>query len=184
MKWAFSSLFLFSIFAKTGSTGFMGQNSIKERVRALVLPLLEQKGRELVDLEFKHEGRDWVLRLFIDQPGGITLDDCVEVSREVSVILEVEDPIESGYRLEVSSPGIERPLTKLADFERFAGCLAKVKSRVLIDPEGRGRGRKTFVGTLRGLRDDRVVMELADKTGTRLEIPFADIEKANLEIDF
>jgi ribosome maturation factor RimP len=162
----------------------MGQHSVKDRVRALILPLLEQKGRELVDLEFRREGRDWLLRLFIDQPGGITLEDCVEVSREVGVILEVEDPIKSGYRLEVSSPGIERPLTRLSDFERFAGRLAKLRSRIPMDPDGRGKGRKTFVGTLRGVRDDRVVMELDDKTGMRLEIPFADLEKANLEIDF
>ena len=90
-------------------------------IEALLMPILTDLGMELVDLEFKREGHSWFLRLFIDKPGGVTLDDCAEVSREVSALLEVEDPIEAPYRLEVSSPGIDRPLKKPADFDRFAG---------------------------------------------------------------
>jgi ribosome maturation factor RimP len=98
--------------------------------------------------------------------------------------LEVEDPIETAYNLEVSSPGLDRPLTKAADYERFAGRLAKIKSRVAIDVDGKGRGRKTFVGTLGGLCDGKVLIELREKNGFRVEVPLEDIEKANLEIEF
>lgn len=162
----------------------MKHEAVLEKIRTLILPVLEAKGRELVDLEYKREGQGWVLRLFIDEPGGITLDGCVEVSREISVLLEVEDPIETAYNLEVSSPGLDRPLTKPADYERFAGRLAKIKSRVPIDVDGEGRGRKTFVGVLGGLSDDKVVIELEDKKGLRVAIPLGDVEKANLEIEF
>jgi ribosome maturation factor RimP len=145
--------------------------------------VLEEKGRELVDLEYKRESQGWVLRLYIDEPGGVTLDSCAEVSREVGVLLEVEDPIETAYNLEVSSPGLDRPLVKVPDYERFAGRLVKIKSRVAVDVDGKGRGRKTFIGILGGLCDGKVVLELKEKDGLRIEIPFADIEKANLEIE-
>lgn len=162
----------------------MTQQTVLDKIRSLVLPVLEEKGRELVDVEYRREGQGWILRLYIDQPGGVTLDACAEVSREVGVLLEVEDPIDTAYNLEVSSPGLDRPLTKLEDYERFAGQLAKVKSRVSIDVDGKGRGRKTFVGVLAGLSEGKVVLELKDKNGFRVEIPFEDIEKANLEIEF
>ncbi|MDY0262740.1 MAG: ribosome maturation factor RimP [Syntrophotalea acetylenica] len=155
-----------------------------EKIRALVLPVLEAKGRELVDVEYSREGQGWVLRLYIDEPGGVTLDSCVEVSREVSVLLEVEDPIETAYNLEVSSPGLDRPLTRPADYDRFAGRLVRVKSRVPMELDDKGRGRKTFVGILVGLRDGNVVIDLEDKKGYRVEIPLEDVAKANLEIKF
>ncbi|MDK2846967.1 MAG: ribosome maturation factor RimP [Desulfuromonadales bacterium] len=162
----------------------MTQQTVLDKVRALVLPVLEEKGCELVDIEYKRESHGCVLRLYIDEPGGVTLDTCVEVSREISVLLEVEDPIETAYNLEVSSPGLDRPLTKAADYERFVGRLAKIKSRVAIDIDGKGRGRKTFVGTLEGLCDGKVLIELKEKNGFRVEVPLEDIEKANLEIEF
>jgi len=149
-----------------------------------MLPVLDEKGCELVDLEYQREGQGWVLRLFIDQPGGITLDTCAEVSREISVLLEVEDPIETAYNLEVSSPGLDRPLTKVSDYERFSGRLVKIRSRVPVDVDGKGRGRKTFVGTLSGLCDGKVIVELKEKNGFRVELPLENIEKANLEIEF
>lgn len=162
----------------------MAPKTVLDKIRALVLPVLEEKGRELVDVEYQREGQGWVLRLYIDQPGGVTLDACVEVSREVGVLLEVEDPIETAYNLEVSSPGLDRPLTKPADFERFSGRLAKIKTRKAIDVDGKGRGQKTFIGNLEGTCNGKVVLELKDKKGFRLEVPFEDIEKANLEIEF
>jgi len=125
-------------------------------IEALIMPILTDLGMELVDLELKREGRDWFLRLFIDKPGGVTLDDCVEVSREVSAILEVEDPIESAYRLEVSSPGLDRPLKKAADFERFAGSEASVKLRRPLE------GRRNFEGVLTVESDGRFGLELID----------------------
>jgi len=153
-------------------------------VEALIMPILTDFGFELVDLELKREGRDWFLRLFIDKPGGITLDDCVEVSREVSAILEVEDPIESTYRLEVSSPGLDRPLKKPADFERFAGQQVKLKTRTLIDPDERGHRRKTFVGELLGCDGTLVRLRQTDRRGGDIALALTEIDKAHLEPEF
>ena len=153
-------------------------------LEALVMPILTELGLELVDLEFKREGYSWFLRLFIDKPGGVTLDDCAEVSREVSAILEVEDPIEAPYRLEVSSPGIDRPLKSPADFGRFAGQLVKIKTRTLLDPDARGHQRKTFVGELRGLDGALVRLRQTDRRGGEISIPLDEIDRANLEPKF
>ena len=153
-------------------------------IEAMVMPILAGLGMELVDLEFKREGRSWALRLFIDKPGGVTLDDCAEVSREFGALLEVEDPIEGAYRLEVSSPGIDRPLKKPADFTRFAGQLVKLRTRSLVDPDGRGHQRKTFVGELLGLDGDTVRLRQTDKRGGEIAVPLAEIDKANLEPKF
>ena len=154
------------------------------QIETLVLPILDDLGYELVDLQLQQDGKQLSLRIFVDKPAGITLDDCVEVSREVSAILEVEDPIRAAYRLEVSSPGLDRPLKKAADFERFVGKKARLKSKNLIDPDQRGTTRKTFVGTLLGFEDDNVRLELADKQGGVIAIPLADLDKANLEEEF
>ena len=153
-------------------------------IEALIMPILTDLGMELIDLELKREGRDWFLRLFIDKPGGVTLDDCVEVSRDVSAILEVEDPIESAYRLEVSSPGLDRPLKKAADFERFAGQQVKLKTRTLIDPDERGHRRKTFVGELLGCDGTVVRLRQTDRRGGDIALALTDIEKAHLEPAF
>lgn len=161
----------------------MQQENLKQ-IEMLVLPILDDLGYELVDLQLQQDGKQLALRLFIDKPAGITLDDCVEVSREVSAILEVEDPIRSAYRLEVSSPGLDRPLKKSADFQRFVGRKAKLKSRDLIDPDQRGTTRKTFVGTLLGFEDGNVRLELSDKQGGVINIPLSDLDKANLEEEF
>lgn len=154
------------------------------QIETLVLPILDDLGYELVDLQLQQDGKQLALRIFVDKPAGITLDDCVEVSREVSAILEVEDPIRSAYRLEVSSPGLDRPLKKAADFKRFVGKKARLKSKNLIDPDLRGTTRKTFVGTLLGFENDLVRLELTDKKGGVIAIPLADLDKANLEEEF
>ncbi len=154
------------------------------QIETLVLPILDDLGYELVDLQLQQDGKQLALRIFVDKPAGITLDDCVEVSREVSAILEVEDPIRSAYRLEVSSPGLDRPLKKATDFQRFVGKKARLKSKNLIDPDQRGTTRKTFVGTLLGFEDDNVRLELTDKQGGVIAIPLADLDKANLEEEF
>ena len=162
----------------------MAQETTLDRVQRLILPILQDMGVELADLEFKREGRDWFLRIFIDKEGGVTLDDCVAASNEVGTVLEIEDAIETPYRLEVSSPGLDRPLKKPADYERFAGRLVKVKTYERLDPDGRGHLRKTFVGTLLGLEDGVVRIEQSDKKGGVVEFPLDGIAKANLEIDF
>ncbi len=164
--------------------GYLMATEIASSIEALVMPILVDLGIELVELEYKREGRDWFLRLFIDKPDGVTLDDCAEVSREVDAVLEVENLIETAYRLEVSSPGIDRPLKKPADFARFAGQLIKVKTRMLLDPDLRGHRRKTFTGELLGLDDSLLRLRLTDKRGEVVAIALDDIEKANLEPKF
>ncbi len=162
----------------------MSQESTLDKVYRLLVPVLESMAVELVDLEFKREGRDWFLRLFIDKEGGVTLDDCAEVSREVDALLEVEDVIDAAYRLEVSSPGLDRPLKKPADYERFKGRLVKVKTFEKLDPDERGHSRKTFTGELLGLEAGRVRIRQLDTKGGVVEIPLEGIAKANLELDF
>lgn len=162
----------------------MSQDTTIEKVCGLVTPILQDAALELVDLEFRHEGRDWVLRIFIDKDGGVTLDDCVEVSREVGAVLEIEDVIETSYRLEVSSPGLDRPLKRPQDYERFAGSLVKVKTYEKLDPDGRGHERKTFVGKLLGLEGGHVRILQLDKKGGEVVLPLEGIAKANLEPEF
>ncbi len=162
----------------------MLQESVVESVQRLVGPILQGLGLELVDLEFKHEGRDWMLRLFIDKDGGVSLDDCVQVSRELGAVLEIEDVIETAYRLEVSSPGLDRPLNKSADYQKYAGRLVKVKTFAKLDPDGRGHERKTFVGILLGLENGLVRIEQNDKRGGIIELELSQIAKANLEVEF
>ena len=157
---------------------------IQTQIEALVMPILDVLGFELVDFQFKNEGKQWALCIFIDKPGGITLDNCAAVSREVGAILEVEDPIKSAYRIEISSPGLDRPLNKPADFERFSGQKIKLKTLRALDPDQRGHTRKTFVGTLLGLEEDQVHLEQSDKHGGLVIIPLTELEKASLEEEF
>lgn len=152
--------------------------TVVERVRQLVEPLVAREGMELVDVEYLREGGRWVLRLFIDKPGGVSLDDCQDLSRQVDKLLDVEDFIETHYSLEVSSPGIERPLRTPAHYERFAGRLAEVKTFAPIgDPP-----RKNFKGRIVAVTGDQVVTLEADDQ--RFEIPLEKIAKAHLVFDF
>lgn len=150
----------------------------------LILPIVQDFNLELVDLEFKQEGKSWVVRIFIDKPSGVTLDDCVSVSREVEAVLEVEDPIRSSYRLEVSSPGLDRPLKKSSDFSRFSGKQVKIKTKELLDPDNRGHNRKTFTGVLLGIDEGRVKIKQTDSRNGIVAIPLSEIAQANLEIEF
>ncbi len=136
-----------------------------------------------VEVEWAREGSSWVLRLFVDRPGGVTIDHCQELSRTIEPILDVEDFIEPAYNLEVSSPGVDRPLRKPKDFERFAGQRAHVKTYGPIEsaPAGSGAGpRKNWTGTLRGFADGAV---LVDVDGVLHRIPHDQIAKAHLEYD-
>jgi len=157
---------------------------VLSKIEQLILPILSSYGLELADMELKGEGRRQILRVFIDKPGGVTLDDCAGVSREIGILFEVEDPIEGAYNLEVSSPGLDRPLKKARDFERHVGQLVRVKTAALVDPDGRGHSRKTFVGELLGLDDGRIRLRQADQRGGEVLIALTDIAKANLEIEF
>jgi ribosome maturation factor RimP len=149
----------------------------------LINPILADYALELVDLELKGKGRQ-ILRVFIDKPGGVTLDDCAEVSREISALFEVEDPIDGAYDLEVSSPGLDRPLKKLQDFERFTGRLVKLRTQRLLDPDARGHQRKTFIGEILGVDGTQIRLRQNDRRGGEISIAFDAIDKANLEIDF
>lgn len=162
----------------------MSQSTTLEKVESVVLPVLQDMALELVDIEYKREGRDWVLRLFIDKEGGVTLDDCVAVSREVGAILEIEDFIQTAYRLEVSSPGLDRPLKKPSDFQRFVGERVKIKTFAMLDPDDRGHQRKTFGGTLLRFEDGRVTLRQLDKKGGEVTLALEDIAKANLDPEF
>ena len=139
----------------------------------LIEPVLEPEGLELVEVEFKREGAGSVLRLYIDGPNGVTLDDCVLISRQVSALLDVEDPIERSYNLEVSSPGINRVIRKEKDFVRFAGNNVRIKTRRKIG------GRRNFSGILKGVENSMVILEVDDK---RVELAQEDIEKARLDL--
>lgn len=157
------------------------RDDICERISGIALPILESLHIELVEIEFKRTGRNAVLRLFIDKDGGVNLDDCSAVSHELSMILDVEDFIPCEYTLEVSSPGLDRPLKTPADYERFTGRLVKVRTYEPF-PDDAGNRRKTFLGTLGGLRDGLVIMTLTE--GQTAAIPLERVAKANLEFEF
>jgi ribosome maturation factor RimP len=140
---------------------------------AMIEPLLETDGIELVELEFKMEGGRWVLRLYVDSERGINLDDCQYVSRQVGALLDIKDPIDRKYTLEVSSPGINRVLRKEKDFDRFAGSPVRIKTGSKIG------GRRNFYGILKGIENSVVILEVE---GDRVAINPADIEKARLEL--
>jgi len=159
----------------------MSKGDVCGQVKGIAVPILDSLGMELVDIEFAKAGRDSVLRLFIDKEGGVTLDDCADVSRELSAVLDVEDIIPGHYALEVSSPGLDRPLKTLADYERFAGRLVKVRTFEAL-PDDAGNKRKTFVGRLEGVADGNIAMTLSE--GQSASIPLDKVAKANLEFEF
>ena len=104
----------------------MGKGSVTESIEELVTPITEENRLELVDVEYKKEGKNWFLRIFIDKEGGVTVDDCTRVSREIEDLIDVEEVVPTSYVLEVSSPGLDRPLKKEKDFLRFKGKRAQV----------------------------------------------------------
>lgn len=142
---------------------------------ALAAHVLADQNMELIDLEYRREGRGWVLRLFIDKEGGITLDDCARASQEIGTVLDVEDFIGTPYSLEVSSPGLNRPLKNEKDFIKYRDYLIKVKTFDPID------NRRNFKGKLREISDGRIEMEI---DGGVVTIPLANVAKANLEFEF
>ena len=139
-------------------------------LRKLLEPAVSALGFELVGVEFV-SGRRGLLRLYIDSEDGVTIDDCQAVSHQVSGLLDVEDPIQGQYSLEVSSPGLDRPLFRAADFERFAGH--EVSLRLVAPVEG----RRKFRGVLLGLRDGRVVVQVEEQ---ELVVELEEIEAAGL----
>jgi ribosome maturation factor RimP len=147
------------------------------RVWQLAAPLAEGEGMEIVDIDFRHEGSRGgrVLRLYLDKEGGPNMDDLSRVSRELSELLDAQDTIDGAYTLEVSSPGINRPLKKPAHFARFVGKRIRVRTRDLVD------GRRSFLGILGQVVEDSVILT---QEGKRYQIPFSMIEKSNYEHDW
>ena len=153
----------------------MDQGSVAERIQELAEQTAIDHGVELVHTEVAGPEGHPIVRVFIDKPGGVTHDDCSDVSHHLGTVLDVEDFIHSAYTLEVSSPGLERGLYKAADYERFAGHTAKIKSRSPIN------GQRNFRGRIAGIDSGAVLFD--DRTSGRVKILLQDITKANLEID-
>lgn len=140
-------------------------------VEQLIEPVMVALGYEFVGIEFSPQGRQSLLRIYIDSPTGISVDDCERVSRQVSAVLDVEDPIQSQYRLEVSSPGLDRPLFTLEQYRRFVGKTIKLR---LVAPK---QGRRNFSGMLKSVDNESVLVE---QDGEDLVLPFGQIDKAHL----
>ena len=149
-------------------------SQLLEEIRQVAEPILQSEGLELVDLEYQREAQGWVLRFYIDRDGGVTVEDCAEVSGDLGAVLEVRDLIANPYVLEVSSPGLTRPLKKPEDFKKFQNRPVKIKTFEPID------GRRNFKGMLLGLEGEKVRLEME---GQLYEIPLEGIAKANLEIE-
>jgi ribosome maturation factor RimP len=163
--------------ARTKHPGTSSQaTEIAARFRTVAEPILADLGLEVVDTEFRREAHGWVLRLYMDKPGGVALDDCQRVSEELGDHLDVEDFIGCPYHLEVSSPGLDRPLTRDQDFVRFAGQDVRVSTREDV------QGRHNFRGRLAGVQDGAVLLDLPD--GQRVSIPRELILRARLQPEF
>lgn len=144
------------------------------RLRALLEPTVNMLGCELVAIEYFPQGGGQTLRIYIDKEGGVTVDDCERVSHQVSGVLDVEEAIEGRYILEVSSPGLDRPLSAARDFERFSGHNVRLRTDAPIN------GQRNFKGLLRGLRRGEVVLEM---DGQEVALPLDRVEKARLVPD-
>lgn len=148
---------------------------VTEQVAELALPLAEELHLELVDVEYTREAGRYYLRVFIDKPGGVNLDDCQALSEKLGVLLDEEDPIPHAYVLEVSSPGIERPLKKAGDFARFSGRLARIKTFAPI------AGRRQFTGRLLAVAGEEVKLAV---DGQEVAVPLEKIASARLVAEF
>jgi ribosome maturation factor RimP len=144
------------------------------RIWQLTAPLAETQGLEIIDIELRHEGSrsGRVLRLYLDKEGGPNMDDLSQVSRELSALLDTHDVVEGAYTLEVSSPGINRPLKLPEHFKRYIGKRVRVRTRDLV------QGRRLFLGALLDVMNDKIAV---NQDGVRIEISFALIEKSNYE---
>lgn len=152
----------------------MQKGSVIQTVESLILPVLKDLGLELVDIEYRREGRGWVLRIYIDKEGGITLDDCARVSRQAGDLIDIDDLIPNEYCLEVSSPGLDRPLKKEQDFIKYKDRRIQLNTFAPIDT------RRNFKGIIKDFREGKLFL---DAQGEPFEIPLENIAKAKLEIE-
>lgn len=154
----------------------MNIETLKERLRELILPIMDAMGYELQDVELLGKGGRFLLRVIIDKDGGVTLNDCEKASREIGAMLDVEDPIPSSYVLEVSSPGLDRPLRNPGDFNKYVGNMARVITYEPIE------NQTFFVGKIIEARETDVVLLLPKER--IIAIPYSNISRARLEIEF
>jgi ribosome maturation factor RimP len=149
----------------------VNEKKVIQRVWALAETLCESEGLELIQVEYQRESAGRILRLYIDKPGGINLEDCVGVSRQMGDILDVHLQEAGPYNLEVTSPGAERPLAKKQDFEKFKGSRVKIKTYQLLN------GQKNFTGVLLGISDGQVKLQIGEQI---IHLSYEDISKARL----
>jgi len=161
----------------------MGAGSLIDQIRSMAGRVASSYGLEIFDVQFRREAAGMVLRIQIDRPGpaataedSVSVDDCANVSRDLSAMLDVEDVVPSAYTLEVSSPGLDRPLRQAEDYRRFAGRRVKLVTREKVD------GQTFYRGILGGVDDGHVVIDADDKK--RHRIPLGVITRANLEVEF
>ncbi len=157
----------------------MDRAALVERIKEVVEPMLRSFGVELVEVEYAGSGRSGLLRVFIDKldkKEGVTLDDCERVSRSLGPVLEIEDLIPHRYTLEVSSPGLDRPLKKKEDFQRSLGKMVRLKTAIPRE------GQKVFVGRMADFQGDEVILQ--GEKGKEYRIPFVEITQARLEVEF
>ncbi|WP_418790187.1 ribosome maturation factor RimP [Phosphitispora sp. TUW77] len=153
----------------------MSKQRIEDIVLQLSVPVTDSLGLELVDVEYVKEGANWFLRIYIDKQEGITHDDCQAVSASLGELLDKKDPIHQSYVLEVSSPGIERPLKRPADFVRFRGHMVRATTFAPVD------GQKEFIGVLEGLVDGNVLISVENR---QVALPQELVAKVRLEAGF
>lgn len=152
-------------------------SKIADLVYEMVEPIAAEEQIELVDVEYVKEGGQFILRVYIDKEEGVTLDDCQEVSRKLSDLLDEKDPIQDAYMLEVSSPGIDRPLKKDQDFVRFAGHNVDISTYAPVYGK-----KKKFTAELVGLKDDQIVVKVDDEE--EIEIPRDQVSQVRLAVEF
>lgn len=152
----------------------MNIDNLKTKIREIIEPIIKDMGIELDDIELMKIGSKFLLRIFIEKEGGITIDDCERVSREIEAQLDVQDPIPSSYILEVSSPGLDRPLRRPEDFKRFCGKTVRVVTSMAIE------NQTFFIGEIINAGDDNIVLLLPE--GKNVTIPYENISKARVEI--
>jgi ribosome maturation factor RimP len=153
-------------------------NGLPERVTSEIEKIVTSEGLELVHVEYRRQGRTYLLRIDIDKDGGVTLEDCQQVSHQVSAWLDVEDPVPGEYELQVSSPGLDRKFYKDSDYQKFIGRLVRVKASKAI------RGLHVIVGRLKEFDGKKIVVtDPVMKKDPDYEIPLADIKETRLEVE-
>jgi ribosome maturation factor RimP len=152
--------------------------TLPEQVEQQIQRIVESEGLELVHIDFRRQGRSFLLRIDIDKEGGVNIDDCSLVSQQVSTWLDVEDPIPGEYELQVSSPGLDRRFYKASDYEKFTGRLVRVKTSRAV------RGLHVIVGRLKEFDGNKVVVtDPVMKKDADYAIPLADIKETRLEVE-